>query len=593
MATVRNSSRLTGPAAALAALALAATACTGGGGGDGGTGAGGVWEECEAEPNTCNSGEAADGGEITWVVSDFPGAWTAVSPEGGSVYTLQMLSGILPRTGQWSPDGETYEFNMDLLAEEPELVSEDPFTFSFTFNDKAVWDDGTPIGADDFIATVKMSTSDEEGWCEGCRSRQPGIYDDVEEMEASDDGRTVTITLKEGRSNPEWQGFLDAHQIAGGLLPAHLAEDQGYDLEEPEDVGAYFEWLNETVPEYSGGPYKIVEGDLETQVIMEPNENWYGEVQPTLDTVVIQFNDAEDTWVPALTNGEIDGGSPAKINNDVIEQMRGMPSVSVDVGPGASWEHIDLNTENEWLQDVELRRAVFTAIDAQEIAERGYGTAFPDVQRKTNHTFSADSPYHEDLYADSPQGTGDVEEATRMLEEAGYEISDGTLMRDGEQVGPFRLRATADQVRQDSLQIIQSQLEEIGVATEIETIDDLGGVLGDQDYDIVQFGWSGSPWFVINPGQQWHSGSGSNFGGLDSEDVDEALEGMGSATTLEEAAAAANEAGRQVVEEAYVLPLVDEPRYSFVTDGFVNIRDNRQHSLRATYNIGQWGVAGN
>ncbi|WP_017622403.1 ABC transporter family substrate-binding protein [Nocardiopsis chromatogenes] len=592
MATVRNSSRLTGPAAALAALALTATACTGGGG-DGGTGAGGVWEDCEAEPNTCNSGERADGGEITWVVSDFPGAWTTVSPEGGSVYTLQMLSGILPKTGQWSPDGQTYEFNMDLLAEEPELVSEDPFSFSFTFNDTAVWDDGTPIGADDFIATVKMSTSDEEGWCEGCRSRQPGIYDDVEEMEASEDGRTVTVTLKEGRSNPEWRGFLDAHQIAGGLLPAHLAEEQGYDLEEPADVGAYFEWLNETVPEYSGGPYRIVEGDLETQVILEPNENWYGEVQPTLDTVVIQFNDAEDTWVPALTNGEIDGGSPAKINDDVIEQLRGMPEVSVDVGPGAGWEHIDLNTENEWLEDVELRRAIFTAIDAQEIAERGYGTAFPDVQRKTNHTFAPGSPYHEDLFADSPQGTGDVEEATRMLEEAGYEIDGGTLKRDGEQVGPFRLRATADQIRQDSLQIVQSQLEEIGVATEIETIDDLGGVLGDQDYDIVQFGWSGSPWFVINPGQQWHSSSGSNFGGLDSADVDEALEGMGTATTLDEAAEAANEAGRQVVEEAYVLPLVDEPRYSFVTDGFTNIRDNRQHSLRATYNIGQWGMAAN
>ncbi|WP_017557706.1 ABC transporter family substrate-binding protein [Nocardiopsis baichengensis] len=592
MANVRNRSRLTGPAAVAAALALAAAGCTGGGGG-GGTGAGGVWEECESDPNTCNSGERADGGEITWVVSDFPGAWTTVSPEGGSVYTLQMLSGIVPSTGQWAPDGETYEFNMDLLAEEPELVSEDPFTFSFTFADGAEWDDGTPIGADDAIATVKMSTSDEEGWCEGCRSRQPGIYDDVEEMEASEDGKTVTFTLKDGRANPEWRGFLDAHQIAGGILPAHLAEEQGYDLDEPADVGAYFEWLNETVPEYSGGPYTIVEGDLETQVIMEPNENWYGEAQPTLDTVIVQFNDNENSWVPALTNGEIDGGNPAKINDDVIEQLRGMPEVSVDVGPGASWEHIDLNTENEWLQDVELRRAVFTAIDAQEIVERSYGTAYPEVQRKTNHTFAADSPHHEDLFGDSPQGTGDAEEAARILEEAGYAIVDGTLERDGEQVGPFRLRATADQVRQDSLQIIQSHLEEIGVATEIEAINDLGGVLGDQDYDIVQFGWSTSPWFLINPGQQWHSGSGSNFGGLDVPEVDEALDRMGTATTLEEAAEYANDAGRLVVDQAYVLPLADEPRYSFVTDGFTNIRDNRQHSLRATYNIGEWGTVAN
>ena len=38
-----------------------------------------------------------------------------------------------------------------LLAAEPELLSEDPFTYQFQIRDEAVWNDGTPVTADDFV----------------------------------------------------------------------------------------------------------------------------------------------------------------------------------------------------------------------------------------------------------------------------------------------------------------------------------------------------------------------------------------------------------------------------------------------------------
>lgn len=552
------------------------------------------FDDCDDFPDTCNSGERAEGGEITWIVNALPGAWMGFSPEGGSVYTLQGITqGILPYTGQWQPGGE-YEHNMDLLAQEPELINDgegdEPFTYEFYLSEDAEWDDGTPITADDFIVTWQLSTSEEEGHCEGCRSRSPDSYDRIASIEGSDDGKTVTITLKEGEADPEWFGWGSAHNIVGGVVPAHVAEENGFDLDDPAGVGEYFEFLNDNMPEFSGGPYQIVEGDLENQIIKEPNPNWYGEEEPTLDTVIMRFLDDEGAWVSAVENGEVHGSSPATFGEDVIRGLEDLPDVHLHIQPGPSWEHIDLNFDTPAFEDEVLRQAIFTAIDAEEIAQRAYGGAFPDIEQKTNHLFSADSEFHEDVITPTGQGSGDTEAAIEMLEDAGYELDDGTLMLDGEQVGPFRLRSTATPTRETSMELTQAMLGDIGIEVQIEPTDDLGGTLVEADYDIMQFGWSGSPFFVESPVQFWQSESGSNFGGYANDEVDDLVARVLQQSSLEDAAELANEAAAIVAEDAYALPLHETPVYIFVADDYVNIRDNPNSSLRGVYNLGEWGL---
>jgi hypothetical protein len=46
-----------------------------------------------------------------------------------------------------------------------------------------------------------------------------------------------------------------------------------------------------------------------------------------------------------------------------------------------------------------------------------------------------------------------------------------------------------------------------------------------------------------------------------------------------------------VVADAYVLPLYSTPVYVFVTDNYVNVRDNTNSSLRGVYETQGWGVA--
>jgi peptide/nickel transport system substrate-binding protein len=570
-------------------IALALAACTPrpeGGEQQAGRGFGG----CEENPNTCNSADRRDGGSITWIVNAKPGGWFAYSPEGGSVYTIQMLHGIYPYTGQWEPDGKTYKYNMDLLAEEPELLGESPFRYQFKFRPEAVWDDGTPITADDWIVSWKMSTSAAEGHCTGCRPRSTGKADSIESVEGSDNGKTVTVTLKDGQADPEWFGWFSAHSIGGGLMPAHIAKNNGLDVNDPAQLGQYFEYLNRTMPTFSGGPYRLVQGDLENQVIKEPNDRWYGQTKPTLDTVVIRFIDDEGAWAPALSNGEVHGASPATFGEDVIRSVQGMPNVHLDISPGPSWEHVDFNLQNPWFADVALRRAIFTAIDANDIANRVYGSLFPDYTLRTNHIFGRNSEYHVDHLGPTGQGSGDAEKALGILRDAGYAFDGTTLTKDGRTVGPFRLRSTATPVRSTSMELIQSYLREIGIEITIQPTDNLGNTLNGQDYDIMQFGWSGSPFFTVSPTQYWHTGSGSNFGKYSDPEVDRLVDDAAKAASLDEAARLANDATKLVVDDAYVLPLFDTPVYVFVTDAYTNVRDNPASSLRGLYNNHEWGL---
>jgi peptide/nickel transport system substrate-binding protein len=550
------------------------------------------FEDCAENPNTCNGGDRADGGEITWVIDFLPSAYFPWSPEGGSVATIQAISGILPNFGQFLPDG-TYQYNMDVLAAEPQLISEEPFSFSFTIREEAVWNDGTPIGAADVEVLWKMSTAEAEGHCIGCRSRSSTGFDNIESVEGSPDGKTVTITLKEGFTDPEWTAFGSAHGIIGGIPPAHVAEQNGFDINDPEGLGEYFAFLNDNPAEFSGGPYMIEEFELDTQVVMVPNPNWYGEVKPTLSRIIKVFNDAEDTWVPALQNGEIHGGNSA-FPEDVIRQMLDMEGVRVNISSGPSWAHVDLNMENEWLGEHKaLRQAIFTAIDAADIAERLYAALFPDYTLRTNHVHGVTSPYHVDHLEGTGYASGDIERARQILADAGFEGMDGgagALTFEGETVGPFRLRSGVSPQLTTSTQLQQASLAEIGIEVNIETTDDLGGTLSGGDYDLMQFSWSGAPLFTGTGAQFWQSESGSNFGHYSNAEVDRLIELEQKAKSLDESAQIHDQMMAVVVDDAYVLPLYDGPVFVYVTEDYVNIRDNTNSSLRAVYSQVEWGV---
>ncbi len=443
----------------------------------------------------------------------------------------------------------------------------------------------------------KHQSGNEED-CTACNPADTTFFDQTASIEASDEaGKDITITYEEGFIHPEWfsRGFI--------MYPAHVAEAEAGDWEnDPDAMTASSEYFLNNAPTVFSGSYAVESWTADETQVLVPNENWYGETQPTLDTVVKEVIPDQPSWVPAMQNQEIHGGTPASFTPDILEQLTELPGTYTGVGSrGAVWEHVDMNMDS--LDDVALRQAIFMTIDTGDAHERIWGPladlGFDLPPLRQNHIFPQASQFFEDKLSDTGYGTGDVEAARGILEDAGYTgfESGGTLTDpDGEPVKDIRFAFLAgNENRNTFTQLTQAYLEEIGITLTPEAIppDQLGTVLTEADYDMVIFGWSGSPLFATAPNQFYHSESGSNFGHVSNSELDEIVTSISSQPTQEEAATLANQAVEIVMDEAYSLPLWDTPNMAFVSDQYVNIRDNHATSMRAYYNIENWGVAAN
>lgn len=571
--------------------AMALAACQGGGGGGGGgTGSAPSLDDCVERPDDCNSGERQDGGEIIFLVNQgHDGVFNHMRPEGGSVYLFQMMAGIQVGVGEFTPSGK-WEWNMDVFASEPQLVNTNPMTVVYQIREEAVWTDGTntyPIGLDDALWHWYHNSGKEEH-CVGCNPRSVNLHDTVESITASDDGRTITVTFEEGFATPDW--------FARGLFsyPAWRVEQEGIDWRTPEGMGESSVFFNENVPDWSNGPYLVERWVPDETQVLVPNPHWYGEVKPTMQRVIKQVIPDQASWPTAVSTGELHGGSPASFTTDIRAQLMEIDGVMTAVGSaGAVWEHVDVNMET--ISDPVLRKAIFIALDRGDAHSRIWGDIAPPL--RNNQIFPQLSPYYEDHITERGYGSGDADRARQMLTEAGYTGAEkgGTLTDpDGNPVPPLRFAfLQSNQNRAQFVELSISYLAEIGITVEPAPTpaEQLGTVLAEADYDLVIFGWSGSPLFSTSPHQFYHSTSGSNFGGLNNPEIDELVDQIRNQTDIAESARLVNQMMPILQEEAYVLPLWDTPNFMFLLDQYVNMRDNHSSSNRTFYNIEAWGVA--
>ncbi|MGH3514507.1 MAG: ABC transporter substrate-binding protein, partial [Pseudonocardiaceae bacterium] len=197
---------------ALVAGATVALAACGGGGATGPGGqrqTGSAFAACEANPNTCNSaapGQLRQGGQLTYVIEKNIANWNLLSNEGNVFDNNEVLKAVLPYTFVTQPD-LTVTMNNDLL-DSAKLTNSSPETIVYKIRPTAVWSDGTPITADDFVYNWKLQNGRD---CPGCPVFTTAGYDQVRSVVGSDNGKTVTVTLT--------KPFTDWKQLWSGGSP--------------------------------------------------------------------------------------------------------------------------------------------------------------------------------------------------------------------------------------------------------------------------------------------------------------------------------------------------------------------------------------
>jgi peptide/nickel transport system substrate-binding protein len=575
----RRGATTTSFTAVAAALALAAAACSGGE--EAGTGVG--FEDCETDPTTCNSGPRRDGGDLVWAVDGQWEAWGQADIYGSSLATSIINQPLRPSVFTFDQDGEIH-YNDGIYAEPPELLAEAPLTVAYRIKDDATWGEGTPIGIDDFVWHWRATSGDEAQCAECTPASDYGA--NVASIEEAEDG-AIVVTYEDGYRDAEW--------YAAGVIthPAHIAEARGYPdwRTDPAQMGASVADFSENPPlDYSAGPFRMVEGELGVYAKYVPNEEWTGSQQSTLDSLTLKYIAGADAMATELRQGTVDGAAPSSFDPEVLDQIAGDANLKYSVAPQSGWSHIDANFDNPFLAEEPLRRAVFTAIDADEINERAYGTAYEDVETMRNVLFKPDSEYFTDQLGDSPLGSGDVEAARALLEDAGYTWEDERLLTPEGEAVHLRYRTGLEgnaftPIIQD---LVITYLGELGIEVEADPIPagELNSVLEARDWDLIQFSWIETPLFAASAADYWGEG---NHTGFQDDEVDALVAELATTLDRDRAAELNNRAAQISLDEAVQLPLAWTPALVMVDKDVVNVRDNWATTMRVFYNVGEWG----
>ena len=578
-----RSKRLHGLVAIAAASVLVLGACSTKSGSDGEkTASSAGFAECDSKPNTCNSGPTKKGGSIVVALEKTISNWLTWDADGNTFETGEVLNGVAPSAFITMPDN-TVQYNSDLFSEEPKATSQSPLTIQYKIKPEAVWSDGTPISAKDFIYLWKTNNGKD---CPDCTLAGTTGYDLMEKVEGSDNDKTVTVTYK--TPYPDWKSLFSG---TTPLFPAQVAAKSG-DINTAAGLSKAFNAFKGATPDWSGGPYKFSDYQKDVSVTLVPNDKWYGKTKPALDKVIFKIIEDQAQQIPAMQNKEIQA-MISQPNLDMVTKIKSMTGVNYNLASGPTWEHIDLNLKNKYLADKALRQAIFTAIDRQAIIDKTIGPFFQGAAPLNSHNIIGDKqPGYKDVITPTGQGKGDAAAATKILTDAGYKVEGGKLKtKAGAAVPPLRFGFTnGNQLRQQSGEIVQQQLAKIGLTVKLDPFKSLGTTLSTGNFDMIIYAWVGSPFLAGNK-DLWSTTGGSNYGKYSNPEVDKLLDEASKTLDDSKLRDLQNQADEIMSKDAYVLPLYQKPVFIAVYSDYVNVRNNATQAGQ-TYNMQEWGLKG-
>lgn len=366
-----------------------------------------------------NEGELIDGGDITV-------ALVSSSPFEGVLNHLFQSAAIDSSILGWFTEGllerdENFDYTQDGPATFE--IDEDNRVWTITIRDNVNWHDGNPVIAQDLeLAYEILGHPEYDGpWfgsnernIEGMEEYNEGEADSISGINVIDD-KTIEITFK--NANP----FTF---IWNSPVPKHIFGDM--------DVTTISASPEVRQTPIGFGPFKvdhIVTG--ESVVLSKFEDYWRGE--PNLDQVTLKVVDSTSI-VQEIKSGGVDISSfpttqyPDNTDISNVEFLTEISNSYSFIGfrlgdREHSTAEVVTDLENMKMGDVELRKAMWHAVDTQLVNDKYFHGL---TQRGTTLV----PPYHRDYHDDTKSGLEyDPDLAHEILDAAGYEWADGEEYR--------------------------------------------------------------------------------------------------------------------------------------------------------------------
>jgi peptide/nickel transport system substrate-binding protein len=345
--------------------------------------------------------------------------------------------------------------------------SDDGKTWTYKLRPNLKWSDGKPLTAEDVAWTV--NTARKEEWINHFAVTQSLS------AEARDDTTLIIRSEVPDPKLPQMDVYILPKHIWGEMSQADREDYDGQD-----GVGS--------------GPFVLEEFQKGQFARFRANPNYWGG-RPAVDKVVLRKFNNPDAMVGALQTGELDAAYDIptsgfrKLEKDpnivTIEGYQGaMGEIAINGGDGLKKPH-------PALLDPEVREAIGHAIDRETIVNRALGGLGTPAQTLST---SPDPKWTPDI-ADGVLPSFDLDRAKQILDDAGYEDTDGDGIREmpggGEPLN-FRYMVRSDSVNaQPIAEFFTGWLREIGIGTTRKVVDDsqLTEIIGKGEYDMFFWGW--------------------------------------------------------------------------------------------------------
>jgi len=545
-------------AALLVGLALVAAAC--GGGGNGGGTSGG----------SSSGGAVKQGGALNYAADQEPTGFNDNTSKDNGTSVANVVINMYPVAFHLTPDLKVV-MNQDLL-DSAEQTSESPQTIVYKIKPAAVWSDGVPVSANDFIYLWKnMNGTIKDNDVSGTTG-----YDQVKSVTGSDNGKTVTVVYKTPFS--DWKSLFSSGTF---IIPSHYIEKQ------PGGWNTGLDKNPEKIP--SAGWMKVENWTQGQSLTLVRNDKYWGQ-KANLDSIVFRFLPESTTQPAALQNNEVDLIYPQP-QLDQVQTVKGLPDVTSQINFGPTFEHFDFNFKNEHLGDLKVRQAIATGVNVQELVDRTVKQFSDQAKPLGNRIYMTTQP---DQYQDhfGQYGKGDVAGATKLLEEAGYtKGSDGIYAKGGKKLS-FRISTTAgNHLRETQEELFQAQMKQMGVDIKIANADStkfFGEWLPNGNFDIANFAWVGSPFAISGSQASYTCGSGSNYGRYCNKQVDALFKQAGTEFDPAKATQLGNQIDQQLTADMMSIPLYQKPTFIAWRNTFGNIADNSTQD-GPFWNANLWG----
>lgn len=260
------------------------------------------------------------------------------------------------------------------------------------------------------------------------------------------------------------------------------------------------------------GPFSLVEFKKDQEVILERNENYWGN-KPYLDGVVFKIITDSNQMTNALRAGDIDIATDIK--GESIKLISEDPNLVTQEVPGLHVAYLYMNLLEGPTTDIRVREAIIRAVDIDEMVAGIYQY---DEAKRAYLALPPDSWGYDASY-ESLIPSYDIEKAKELMKEAGYE--DGFELEIYVSNKPARVKMAT---------ILQAYLKQnLNIDLVIKTVEwgTFSEIASSGQADIYGMSWSWypDPYFFLN--KMFHSseiGALGNGQGYNNPEVDKLLD---------------------------------------------------------------------